>query len=453
MLKSLWLKFLVLLLAVVGVTLTGTIMFRHFILNDFSAYLEGEAEDKIYLIQADLENSYDRYGSWKTDIAAQGAIRALMSGFEIRLMGPDGQLIVETKSAVANASPLIRKRAQALAQFSKSENNAVFVTYPLFLAGKQIGTLEVRELRPLREDIFLKRSDNFLLLSIIVAGAIAVLLSTVFSRRLTRPVKELASAAYAISRGDFSKRVTESRHDEVGELARSFNMMSQALDTQEALRRRLIADVAHELRTPLSAMRGELEGMMDGLIPNDARRLQSLYEETGRLRNIVNAIEDLNRAEASRLSLDRRPIDLEHFLQNILDRLQPVFQERGVALELACPEGTSMYADPERLSQIFLNLLSNALKACSTGGKVSVHASSVASGVRVVVEDTGRGIGSEDLPHIFERFYHGPGEGLGIGLTIVKELVEAHGACITVESEPGKGSAFIIDFPDVHNSS
>jgi two-component system sensor histidine kinase BaeS len=363
--------------------------------------------------------------------------------------------VVDTNRAIESASPLVKRRLKALAQFTVSESAGTFVPYPLFLGGTQIGTLEVRALRPVRESIFLQRSDRFLVLSMMIVGGIAVLLSILFSRRLTSPVKELALAASAISRGDLKNRVTVSRRDEVGGLAKSFNQMAKALETQESLRRKLIADVAHELRTPLGVMRGELEGLIDGLMPNDSEHLQSLYDETGRLKNMVDAIEELNKAEASLLSLQQQWVEAGPFLQNIVDRFRVSFQERGVALELICPEKLRFYADPERLSQIILNLLSNSLKATPEGGHVLVRAATIEGKPEITVEDTGSGISEQDLPFIFERFYHGSRGGLGIGLTIVKELVEAHGAKIQVKSAPGVGSTFTVLFPMevIHNSS
>jgi two-component system, OmpR family, sensor histidine kinase BaeS len=455
MFRSLWLKFLFLLLAVVAISLASTIAFREFMLSDFRAYLEGEAEDKIYLIQAGLEGTYERSGGWRTDLQTQEAIRALMSGFEIKLTDQQGKLVINTDRVIETSSPLVKKRLQALAQFNIRQSTGPFVPYPLFLAGKQIGTLEVRELRPVREAIYFKRSDWFLVLSMVIIGGIAVLLSILFSRRLTSPVKELALTASAISRGDLKQRVVISRQDEVGELSVAFNHMAKALEAQESLRRRLIADVAHELRTPLGAMRGELEGLMDGLIPNDSVHLQSLYDETGRLKNMVNAIEELNKAEASLLSLQRQWIDLESFFQNIAELFRTSFQEKGVTLDLICPTGYSLYADPERLSQIILNLLSNALKAVHMGGLISIRVASVNGKLAISVEDNGSGIDEQDMPFIFERFYHGSGGGLGIGLTIVKELVEAHGVNIEVKSNSGEGSTFTIIFPAevIHNSS
>ena len=201
-------------------------------------------------------------------------------------------------------------------------------------------------------------------------------------------------------------------------------------------------------------MRGELEAMIDGLIPDDERRLQSLYDETGRLKHVVDAIEELNQAEASRLSLQRRRLDLKPLLENIVERFRGRFQEKGITLELTCSDGQEVYADPERMSQIILNLLSNALKATGAGGHVTITVASVQGNLRITVEDTGCGIGEEDLPFIFERFYRRPGGGLGIGLTIVKELVEAQGGKIEAKSAPGKGSSFAVLFPlSVHNSS
>ena len=455
MFRSLWTRFLILLLTVGAISLLGTIVVRELMLRDFRAYLEGEAEDKVYLIQADLEGAYERYGGWKSDVQAEGAIRALMSGFEVRLRDQEGKLVIDTDRAIETASPLLKRRLKALEQFSVPESTAAFVPYPLFLAGKQIGTLEVRQLRPIREDVFLERSNRFLILSVLILGGIAVLLSILSSRRLTRPVKELARAASAISRGDFKNRVAIYRRDEVGQLAENFNHMAKALETQELLRKKLIADVAHELRTPLGVMRGELEGMIDGLIPNDSARLQSLYEETGRLKNMVNAIEELNKAEASLLSLQREWIDLAPFLGSIVERFRITFQEKGVSLELGCPDKMRLYADPERLSQIVLNLLSNALKATPAGGHVSIKVDARDGTTEITVEDTGKGIAGTDIPFVFERFYRGAGGGLGIGLTIVKELAEAHGARIEVKSTLGKGSRFTVFFQKevIHNSS
>ncbi len=455
MFKSLWLKFLILLCGVAVLALSGTIVLRELMLKDFRAYLEGETEDKIYWIIADLEGAYDRNSGWNVDAQAQNAIWAFTLGFEIRLLDKAGNLVIDTEKAIEKASPRVKRRLLALSQFRELKETGDFFPYPLFFSGQQIGTLEISELKPLREGIFLSRSNRFLLLAILIIGGLAIIVSVLFSRRLTRPIKELALAASAISKGNFKGRVSASRRDEVGELSETFNRMAQTLETQELLRRKLIADVAHELRTPLGAMRGELEGMIDGLISNDTSRLQSLHDETGRLKKVVDGIEELNQAEASVLSLHVQHFGVKPFLGNIIDRYRNVFQEKGVALELSCPHEIEINADPERVSQIIVNLLSNALRATNSGGHVSVSVLPVDSELGISVEDTGSGIAEKDLPFIFERFYHGPGGGLGIGLTIVRELAEAHGGRIEAKSAIGKGSQFTLFLPTgvVHNSS
>jgi len=202
-------------------------------------------------------------------------------------------------------------------------------------------------------------------------------------------------------------------------------------------------------------MRGELEGMMDGLIPLDAVRLQSLHDETGRLKKIVDGIEELNQAEASKLSLHIQCFNVKPFLENISERYKSIFQGKGVFLELLCPNDIEINADPERLSQVVVNLLSNALRATSPSGHVILAATATGSELKITLDDSGTGIDEKDLPFIFERFYHGAGGGLGIGLTIVKELVEAHGGSVEVQSAKGEGSQFTILLPTggVHNSS
>lgn len=453
--SRLWFKFLVLLVIVGGVALSGTVVLRSLMLGDFSAYLEGEAEDRVYGILADLEAAYEQQSGWNADSQARDALWALTAGFEIRLLDQDGKTVIDSETMLLKASPLVVGRLKALSQLKAQAGNGQFTPYPLFLRGKQIGTLEVRALRPAREDVFVRRSDNFLLWCIAIVGGIAVLLSLLFSQRLTRPIKDLAFAASEISQGSLQREVQTTRRDEVGELAGAFNRMAKALKAHESLRRKLIADVAHELRTPLGVMRGELEALIDGLIPNDTGRLQSLYDETGRLKQIVDGIEDLNQAEASVLTLKLQCIRLKPFLENILERFRPLFGEKKMSIELHCAEDARVDADPERLSQIILNLLSNALKASDEGGNVRVSVEPINDEWAITVEDDGCGIHEEDLPYVFERFYRGPGGGLGIGLTIVKELVEAHGGRIEMKSTHGKGSSFTLFFDArlLHDSS
>ncbi len=449
MLKSLWMKFLLLLFAVCLIAISTAFLLREFMISDFREYLEGEKEDRAYLITASLESSFDKHSGWDKEALVDNTVWALMLGFDIELYDEKGSLVIDTDQAVESLSPLVRKRIAGILEPRSDSGASDYIPYSLFLGGREIGQVKLSFLNPHKEKVFVRRSDRFLILSIMALGGFAVLMSILFSKRLTDPIKGLTKAAVALGEGDLKRRVETSGGDEIGKLSGAFNRMAQALETHESLRRKLTANVAHELRTPIGAMRGELEAMIDGYIPAEKENLQSLYAEIGRLRKLLDGIEELSRAEASSLSLERQLFELAPFLGNIIDRLAATSEEKRVSLEVSCDEGLSVRADPDRLSQIVINLVSNAIKACGSGGRVVVAADRQGNNVRISVTDNGSGIKEEDLPFIFERFYKVSGNGLGLGLTIVKELVEAHGGKVSVSSEYGKGSHFIVLIPSI----
>jgi two-component system sensor histidine kinase BaeS len=223
--------------------------------------------------------------------------------------------------------------------------------------------------------------------------------------------------------------------------------MAENLERQESLRKKLISNVAHELRTPITAIKGEVEGMMDGLVMTDKEHLHSLYEEINRIKKILEGIEDLSQAEASAFWLRRQKIQLKPFLKSIIERFNRLFFDKGLTFEFSNNEEIVINADPDRMSQIIVNLLSNALKATERGGKIWMRTGEKDSGVFIEIGDTGHGIRAEDLPFIFERFYKISEGGLGIGLSIAKELAEAHGGKIEARSMYGKGSTFTVFIP------
>ncbi len=447
MLKSLWVKFLLLLIAVVTVGLSATLLLRELMVRDFREYLEGEMEDRVYWVTASLESSFENKGGWDREDIIENTIWAYMLGIDIRLYDAGGGALMDMEGALESLSPLVKKRVLALSKRWKPEEDDRFVPYALFLRGEEIGRLEARFMSPEKESLFVRRSNEFLVISLFALGGTALILSIVFSRKLTQPIKALTSAAAQISGGNLKSRVRSERSDEIGRLAEAFNRMAEALMTQESLRKKLTANVAHELRTPISAVRGELEGMIDGLIPADRENLRSLHDEIGRLRSVLDGIEDLSQVEASAMALRKKYVPLKPFLSAIVERYGPMFGEKGVSLELICDKGASASADPDKLSQVVVNLLTNALKATSDGGSVTVRALADAKGATIEVSDTGSGISGQELPLIFERFYRASEGGLGIGLTIVKELVEAHGGRVEVKSEPGRGSTFTVSLP------
>ncbi|MDA8239181.1 MAG: HAMP domain-containing sensor histidine kinase [Nitrospiraceae bacterium] len=451
MLRSLWIKFFILLLGVSLIALSAALVLRELMIRDFREYAEGQLEDRVYWVIADLEGTYEKHREWKEDIVSEDAIWALMLGLDVRVLDSRGTVVMNTERALGGLPPLTRKRVTAIAHMRGAEKSEHYVPYPLFLAGKEIGSLEVQFLRPERENVFIERSNMFMLLSLLGMGGLVLVLSTIFSRRLARPIKRLAATAEAISDGDLKRRVPPSGKDEIGRLAISFNKMVRSLEAQESLRKRLISNVTHEIRTPLTAIKGEIAGMMDGLMPNDKEQLKSLYEEAGRLEGILEGIEELSRAQAASLFLNKKAEKLRPLLLNIQNTFEKLFLDKGVTFELQCKDELTANADAARLGQIIVNLVSNSLKATEKGGTVRIRAYRREKEICIEVEDTGHGIKQDDLPFIFERFYHSSEGGLGIGLAIVKELVDAHDGRIEVRSEFGRGSTFTVCLPAIES--
>ncbi len=455
MIKSLWVKFLILLLSISVISLSAALTLRQLIVKDFEEYLEGEIEDRVYRVMAAVEGSYERHSGWSRESLNADAVWALLLGYEIRIFDAENNLLLSTQNAIERLPPLMQRRISAISGFVYEGNNFVsdapFTAYPLFLGGQGIGSIEIRPLAPgaahQKKMIFMMRSDRFLILVIFVLGGLSVILSLFYSRKMTDPIKRLTIAAKNISEGNIKSRVPVRGNDEIGDLSSAFNMMANNLEVQETLRRKLTSNIAHELRTPLSAMKGEIEGMLDGLIGIDRERLISLHEETNRLKHIIEGIEELSRAQASALELHRKNIFIKPLLSGILGRFEKLFSDKGVVLECECDDAATIYADPDKLSQIVINLLSNALKATQRGGAVRLRAGVTNTVSFVELADTGSGIKNEDLPFVFERFYKASEGGLGLGLTIARELAEAHGGSLAARSEYGAGSTFVLTIP------
>ena len=445
--KSLWVKFLVVLVMVAVVGLSSTFLLRELMVKDFIVFLESEMEDRVDWLAASLVGSFENNLEWKTVEVSDALAWAAMMGIEARLHDVEGTLLVDTDRAIERLPFYVQKRVRAIV--GDREATGSFTPNSLYIGGTEIGRLDVRFHAPGKETQYIKRSNLFLLMSILALGGVALIMSFVFSRRLTKPIQELTEASSALASGDFTHRVGVTSRDEISQLARSFNRMAEQLAIQDALRKKLSANVAHELRTPLGAVRGELEGMIDGLIPPEKDNLRSVYDEIGRMRIVLDGMEELAQAEASGLSLNLKKFEIGPYLKDITDRYRRMFEEGSVSLSLEFREDLMVSADPEKLSQVVINLLSNSLRATPEGGEVTVSARGVNDGgIRISVADSGSGIMPEFMPFIFERYYRArEGGGLGIGLTIVKELVEAHGGRVTASSIPDEGSVFNVFLP------
>jgi two-component system OmpR family sensor kinase/two-component system sensor histidine kinase BaeS len=303
--------------------------------------------------------------------------------------------------------------------------------------------------------------QRFLLAGLAIGG-FTLIVGLLLSRRISRPLVNLTQATRAVATGDLNVRVPTHYSGEMGELAVAFNDMAEDLARADDLRRNLTADVAHELRTPLSVIRGKLEGVLDGVYPATPEHLEPVLEETELLTHLVEDLRLLALAEAGQLLLEKRPMDVGDLLRDAQVNFSPQASDRGVTLALDLPaELPQVMADWRRVTQVLGNLLTNALRHTPEGGCVTLSAAATpprsggAGGdmVEITVADTGMGISPEDLPYIFERFWRGEksrsrvGGETGLGLAIARQLVELHGGTIGVESAPGEGSKFRFTLP------
>ncbi|HSL30056.1 MAG TPA: ATP-binding protein [Anaerolineales bacterium] len=305
-----------------------------------------------------------------------------------------------------------------------------------------------------RELEFIQRINRTLLYGALAGASIALLLGVLLSRTLTRPIRELTRATHAVAEGDLSQQVPVRSNDELGELARAFNQMSSELSRSVNTRKQMTADIAHELRTPLSLILGHAEAVHDGVLPPSRENFEIIREEATRLEHLVDDLRTLSLADAGELRMSLQSIDTERLLQEVAALYQYQAQRKNINLKLdfAAPLST-FQADPGRMTQVLTNILDNALRYTPEGGSILLSAREANNQVELAIQDTGPGLKAEELGRIFNRFYRTDASrqrvdgGSGLGLAIAKSIVEAHGGQISAESAPGRGLKIIITLP------
>ena len=309
-----------------------------------------------------------------------------------------------------------------------------------------------------RELQFIQRINRLLLYGALIGAVIALILGVVLSRTLTRPIRELTQATHAVSEGDLSQQVPVRSNDELGELAQAFNRMSSELSRSVNSRKQMTADIAHELRTPLSLILGHAEAVHDGVLPPSRENFEIIREEATRLEHLVNDLRVLSLADAGELSINLQTVEPQRLLQDIASTYQYQAQRKNVVLELniASPLPT-IEVDPGRMTQVLTNILDNALRHTPEGGKITLSAQEIDRQIELSIQDSGPGLRKEDLQRIFDRFYRTDASrqrdgdlsgGSGLGLAIAKSIVQAHGGQLSAESETGKGLRVIISLPE-----
>lgn len=473
--------FVVVLLAM---ALLSTWLARRATQAEFMLFTTALGERQAELLAPLLADYYRTNGSWEgvNQVLAGGAVESGPGGMMgPGMMRPGGQmmrsgemwqmmglraLVVDLGGRVvadsAGDSPeSIRGEQLAAADLAAGT--------PIIVDGTRIGTALVTSLEQTagQSERFLQQVNRAILLSVLAGSALALLLSALIAWRLTRPLRTLTAAAAAIAAGELEQQVDVRPGDEIGDLAATFNQMAARLARAEALRRQLTADVAHELRTPLAVIQGNVEALQDGIFPLTPEALAPIHAKSSLLIRLVEDLRQLALAETDALPLERVPLDVVPIVREVVAEFQASTREKDIALALAAPATLPpVFVDRQRLAQVVSNLVNNALQYTPTGGTISVQMDRAArlpeippvaaqNALGLVVRDSGPGIAPADLPNVFERFYRADkgrgreadGSGSGLGLAIARSLVEAHGGVIGAGNAPDGGAVFWLTLP------
>jgi two-component system, OmpR family, sensor histidine kinase BaeS len=410
----------------------------------FSGYLDEQQDRRVAHLTTSLAETYESAGGWDEQELDRVAAVTLMDGGAVRLSDVSGAAVWESRGG-----PMSEMHQRMMGSGPLGAQRDVEVA----VDGEVVGTASVRlpQAGLLPSDVAFRTAVNrVLLLAGVAGGLVAVAVGVLLARRATAPARRLTSAARAIAAGDRSRRVGLDRRDEFGEMAEAFDRMAEAVEEEDRLRRTFAADVAHELRTPLMILRGEIEALEDGIVEPTPEALSSLREETMRLGRLVDDLETVARADAAGFTLDRQLVDLAEVVADAASAHDGILASRGVGIEVTLGDGAYVSGDRSRLEQVVVNLLANASAFTPEGGRVSVDVGVDGQDATITVTDSGPGIPPDELDHVFERFFRGrqarPG-GSGIGLTVVRDLVEAHRGGVTASNHPGGGAAFVVRLP------
>jgi len=421
----------------------------------FDQYLRGNLQRIAEGVGQVAAEAYPIYGGWNIQTLSAIPRFGPMRGIAVQIIDANGELIYDDATNFrSDDGGLVGEGGE---QVLLTPEGPV-VAAPIFVSGTRVGTVHVwaygaGAVLTDRDAQFRSGSLTALTIAALVAIAVASLSGLLYSARLVRPIAEITETAQALRRGDRSARTGFDGDDEISVLGKTFDDMADAIEADRQLERRLTADVAHELRTPLQAIQATVEAMQDGVLPADEERLGIVRDETVRLARLADAILELTRLERGSLPFEMQSIELAGPVRSAVDSLQALVESKDLTLETDIAPGVLVVGDPDRLQQAVSNLLGNAARYTPSGGSIRVSVRAANGAAVVEVADTGIGIAKEDLPHVFNRFWRADDAratatgGLGIGLAVTKEIVERHRGAISVEPRVTGGTVFRIRLP------
>ena len=446
------------LVAVLTALLAGIILSLVW-LEQFDAYVRDTLAATASKAADSLSVRYAAYGVWDTWVFEQLPQFSVMSGYAIQVADAGGKRIYDDREVAAH---IFGQQVPGAGNVTLSDQPVAIV--PVRVDGEIVGYLRMWSLGG---DALLSDKDmrfrRGALYALGAAGLIAALAATLvgltYASRLVRPVELITETAEALRTGDRGARTGMTGHDEIGLLGKTFDEMADAIEADRELERRLTADVAHELRTPLQAIQATVEAMQDGVLPMDEERLSIVRDETIRLARLADGILELTRLERGTIAMRMARIDLAIPARAAVDSHRALLESSELVLSLDVAEGVYVLGDSDRLQQAVGNLLSNAARYTPRGGRVMVAVRTEGDQGVVEVSDTGVGIAEDDLPHVFQRFWRAGSArdratgGLGIGLAVVKEIVDRHKGTVGVSRRSGGGTTFTLRFPSLGATS
>jgi len=445
-------------IALFSLALVG-ILANLFLGKQFERYAVNRLNTDLAATVEQVSALYAHAGHWDTVSLDEAGMNLLTEGLILRIEDNNGAVVWDAR--VHNNGMCMRilsNMAQNMQSYDANfQGGYEEKSFPAVVDGQSVGTIHIGYYGPYyfsdTELQFLTALNRLLLVAGAVSLAVCFVIGAWLARRFSKPISDVIRAAGHIAGGEYNARLTPSADTaELAELTHSLNSLADSLQEQETLRKRLTADVAHELRTPLTTLQSTVEAMLDGVWEPSEPHLASCREEILRLNKLVDELGALSRYDSESLSLKREPFDLLNLAQATAQNFESAAQNGGVSLHVS---GTAapVLADRDKVGQVLVNLLHNALKFTPAGGSISLEAAAEGTVATLTIRDTGSGISPEDLPHIFERFYRADPSrsrqtgGSGIGLAIALAIARAHGGNITATSQPGEGSTFVLSLP------
>lgn len=446
--KRMFLSFMIISFAII---FSISFTFRYFIEKSFNSYIESCNVERMDEIARSLSYAYSN-DTWNKSFIEEVALKALDDGLIISIHDNKNNLIWSTHEEHRGRCESMMKNA-----FSNKLNDGMIrSSLNITKNGEKIGNVHISHYGTYYRDVdttYYDTLNKVLIIITIMATILSLIISLILSKSINKPIYKVIDTVKLLGKGKYKERVDNSSSIvEIQDMIESINIMAKRLDSQDAMRKRLTKDIAHELRTPITIILGQLEAIKDGIWEPTEERLNGIYEEIQRIDRLANSLNSLSKIEEENGTLHKEKVEISELIENIFINFEKELHNKNIDGQLHLSK-CEIEVDKDKISGAIINLISNALRYTENGGSINIKTFVKEEHLFIEVEDTGIGIAKEDIPYVFERFYRTDESrarvtgGAGIGLSITLAIAEAHNGTVYVKSELGKGSKFIIELP------